>query len=264
MRGIRQTLGALALLGLVACGGTGSLEGPAMPGSPPAPSAPPTSGASVHPLAGSWTDTNGRGQLFVSPDGEVYSLLRGTDTTRLLRGTLTASNGLVPSGSFDVVDMQVPGAIEHWSVSGSYQPQSQLLLSADGRGPLLSDVYDAHSHGVSAVAALAGRYEVTIFGNAPSVISYLATLSEDGGVDLVGWQAGQEQCHIRGALTAASPTITVLNASLVASGAGCQFPDGTNVKGLAQYDPDNNVLILFGMSESGDVALLLYASPINA
>lgn len=260
---LRQILGALALLGLVACGGTGSLEGPAMPGSPPAPSAPPTSGASVHPLAGSWTDTHGGGQLFVAPNGEVYGLLRGTDTTRLLRGTLTASDGLVPSGSFDAVDMQVPGAVEHWSVSGSYQPQSQLLLSAQGKGPLLSDVYDARSEGVSSVAALAGRYEVSILGNAPSAITYLASLSDDGGVDLVGWQDGYEQCHIRGALTAASPTITILNASLLASGVGCQFPDGTNVKGLAQYDPDNNVLILFGMSESGDVALVLYASPIN-
>lgn len=264
MNSLRNRLAALALLsllGLVACGGTGSLEGPATPSSPAAPPTPP---ADVHALAGSWTDTNGHGQLFVAPGGEVYGLLRGADTNRLLRGSLTAKDGLVPSGGFDAVDMQAPGALEHWSVSGSYQPKSQLLLTADGRGPLLNDVYDARSEGASTVAALAGRYEATLFGNGPSAVTYLAALSEDGGIDLVGWQEGYEQCHIRGALRADSPTITILNASLTASGAGCQFPDGTGVKGLAQYDPESQVLTLFGMSESGGAALLLYANPIRA
>lgn len=258
---LRGLFGALLALSLAACGGTGSLEGPTMPGSAPAP---PASGAGAHPLAGSWTDTNGHGHLFVAPGGEAYGLLRGTDTNRLLRGTLTAADGLVPSGRFDAVDMQMPGAIEHWSVSGSYQPRSQLLLSADGGGPWLNGVYDALSDAATTVASLAGRYEITILSNAPSATTYLGKLSHDGSVDLVGWQDGQEQCHLRGALAAASPPLSILNASLVASGVGCQIPDGTSVNGLAQYDPDNNVLILFGMSESGGVALVLYANPVNA
>lgn len=261
MRHLRTVLGAWALIGLVACGGNGAIDGAAAPDSPPAPS---TGAASVHALAGAWTDSRGDGQLFVAADGQAYGLLSDSGTNRLLRGTLSAQHGLVSPSGFDAVDMGVPDSRQRWSLTGSYQPQSQLLLASDSGALVVSAVYDARSAHGADLAALAGTYEVTLYGNGRPTITYLATLGDSGGIDLAGWQDGQEQCRLRGALTAASPAVNILNARLLASGAGCQFPDGTGIQGLAQYDADHALLVLFGMSGSGDGALVLYANRIRA
>lgn len=258
MNSMRSACCALALLSLVACGGRGIDLGGHRPATPAPPSA---DTPSLHPLAGSWTDSNGHGQLFVAADGAVYGLRRGSDTNHLLRGTLAAADGQWLSGHVDAVDMLTPDTVQHWSVTGSFQPRSQLLLASNTAGPLMNAVYDALSERATDVALLPPSHDATVFGNNRTSTSYVATLSADGGVRLSNQRDGQRHCQVHGRLTAPSATLSILEASLVFAGDGCQFPSGTSVQGLAQYDPDNTSLTLFGMSENGDSAIVLYANP---
>ena len=73
---------------------------------------------------------------------------------------------------------------QRWSLTGSYQPQSQLLLASDSGAPVVSAVYDARSAHGADLAALAGTYEVTLYGNGRPTITYLATLGDSGGIDI--------------------------------------------------------------------------------
>ncbi len=268
MNTIQHLLCTLALLGLAACGGRGDggLDAGDALGNPPGASAPsPSSGepASEHPLTGAWGDSASRTVLLVAPAGAVYGLLSSGDTIEIVRGTLLAANGLVNPSAFDAVDMLTPGAWRRLSVSGSFQPKSQLLLASDTQGPLVNAAYDPTVVRPTEQGENAGPYEASVFSSNGLAGSYSATLDSDGRIGLLSQSEGKQHCAIDGHLDATSATIAIMDVALVFSGEACQLPAGTAIKGLAQYDPGNNLLWVFGMSEDGRTAILINAERVR-
>lgn len=273
MNTLRHLLCSLALLGLVACGGHGGHGGDsgtgntggAAPSERPWPP-PANEPAAPHALTGSWGDSGTASVLLVAPDGAVYGLLSQGTTVEVVRGTLDAANGLVPSGGFDAVELNTPDTFRPLSVTGSYQSQSQLLLSSGTQGPLVNAVYDPVSDRSTAPGETTGTYEATVFTSNALYADYLGNVDDNGNLNLRyrGDNPARAHCQIVGQMTTPATDSAILNVSLAFVGEGCQLPDGSTLKGLALFDPFNNQLSLFGMSEDGRTAVMVSAHRARA